>query len=252
MTNNFTYIICHMNSSESRQRNILTVVEWLRKLYGNDVQIIVAEQGKKKSKIPNIDSHILYNDEGLFHKTKLLNDATLKSKYEKLIFSDNDVIMSKDAIDNMLDALNKYGAVNPYSRIQDLTEKDTNIFVETNTFNFIDPETYRLCIVFAGGTFGIQRSEFLKIGGFDEDIIGWGGEDDVISHKISNLCSNIELNATAYHLNHDRGVTGMPYHEHYDENVNVVTKVRGFTYEQLIDYCISIRKKFEVKFGEIK
>ena len=41
----FTYIICHMNTSEYRQRNLDAVIKWLRGLYLDRVQIIVAEQG---------------------------------------------------------------------------------------------------------------------------------------------------------------------------------------------------------------
>jgi predicted glycosyltransferase involved in capsule biosynthesis len=238
-----------MNTSEYRQRNLYAVIKWLRGLYLDRVQIIVAEQGSVKSKIKHIDNHIFYKNTGLFHKSKILNDASFKSKSDKLIFADNDIILDEKCIKDMINALDTYEAVNPYDKVLDLSEECTNKFI--SNFEIVTTDSsYRQSIVFAGGVFGMQKRAFNKIAGFDEGILGWGGEDDTISHKIHVLCNKIELISTCYHLYHDRNVNGMPFHEHYDENVNLVIKIRSFSDSELVNYCLSVREKFEKIYGK--
>ena len=244
-----SYIFCHSATSEYRVRNLDVLVKYVRKNFSN-VEIIVAEQGKVKSTISGIDKHVFIEGEGIFRKSELLNSAVLESSAEIVILSDNDIILDVRAYDEMLEKLKEFQAVNPYTVVLDLPIDTTNKFVET--LGDIDPRngTPRPSIVFAGGVIGIRRKDFCRIGGFDECFVGWGGEDDALTHKINLLCSHITLKYTAYHLWHDRNVNGTPNHEHYQQNVASLIKIRAMVINALVRYCIDIRKKFEVLYKE--
>ena len=245
----FTYIICHMNCSEYRQQNLITVIKYLRQLYSDEIEIIVSEQGLKKSNIKNIDNHFFYKNDGLFTKAKLCNEGSYLASTEKIIFADNDIILAKELIDTMISKLDSVEAVNPYKNVIDMDEQSSKLF-HTDLKTLTYSNNLRYSLVFAGGVFGMTKHGYFKLGGFDERYIGWGGEDDGMSYVIEKLCSRYESDAYCYHLYHDRVTNGLPYHEHYDINCNITNEIRAMNYDQLIQYCLNKRTKFEKLFGE--
>lgn len=243
MDSTFSYVICHANTSEYRATNLKALVKYLRQNFGKDVEIIVSEQGLIKSEIEDIDTHMFFEDDGLFQRSKVLNNGVVAANHEKIFIGDNDVILSVDAVKNTLKLLEEYEAVNPYDKIIDLNEYDSGNFKLFLNLYFENNWNTRPSIVFSGGCFAIQKKSFIRIGGFDENIIGWGGEDDALTYKISALTRYIGNDSTAYHLYHDRGVNGLPYHAHYDKNVEILLKVSGMSTKELVDYCEECRKK---------
>lgn len=244
-----SYIICYSATSEYRTRNLNVLIKYIRKNFSN-VEIIVAEQGSTKSTISDIDQHVFIESTGIFRKSELLNKAVMASNSEILILSDNDIILDVRSYDDMLKDLQEFQAVNPYYKVLDLPLDVTDRFIET--LDRIDDSrgTPRPSIVFAGGVFGIRRKDFCRIGGFDESFVGWGGEDDALTHKIYSLCTNKTLNYVSYHLWHDRNVNGTPHHEHYQKNLESLISIRSMGVDALVKYCVGIRKQFEFLYEE--
>ena len=233
----FSYVICHANTSEYRSNNLKSLVKYLRNNFGEDIEIVVSEQGYNKTEIEGIDRHVFFNDSGLFQRSKVLNRGVLACTHQKVFIGDNDVVIHIDSLKKTLKLLGEYEAVNPYNKIIDLSEHDSNSFRMFLNLYFENNWNYRECVVFSGGCFAILKDVFIDIGGFDEDIIGWGGEDDALTIKIAALVNYIGNDSIAYHLYHDRGFNGLPYHEHYNKNVEILSKVSTMTIEELKDYC---------------
>lgn len=232
----FSYLICHSNTSSYRENNLKALIKYIRQNFKN-VEIIVAEQGNSISVIDSVDIHVFNHNDGLFERSKLLNLAVKNANNEYLIIGDNDLIVDVDSINKSIDLLNEYDAINPYSVVRDIPENITNEYINNMDMNILkDQGTYRESIVFAGGMLAIRKSSYIKIGGYDENVIGWGGEDDLMTIKISNLLKYTSLESVSYHLYHDRGINGVPYHEHYDKNVEILTKVQNMNMDELIEY----------------
>ncbi len=74
---------------------------------------------------------------------------------------------------------------------------------------------------FCGGLFLMRRGTYEDLGGFDERFLGWGGEDDAMTSKLSRLvkCSGVARNQIAYHLWHERSRASRYFHPHYQQNL---------------------------------
>lgn len=244
----FSYIICHSNTSEYRYSNLKALVKYLRNNFKDDVEIVLSEQGYNKTELEGIDKHVLFEDNGLFQRSKVLNNGVVVACNEKIFVGDNDVILSVEAINKCVQMLDEYDSVNPYDRIIDLSEHDSNSFKMFLNLYFENNWAVRDSTVFSGGCFAITRENYLKIGGFDENIIGWGAEDNVFTIKLEGLLSHITITSTAYHLYHDRNVNGVPYHAHYDNNLKVLARVSAMSFEELKKYAEMESIKFSKGF----
>lgn len=125
----FSYVICHRASSECRASNLETLVSYLRSYYASDVEIIVVEQDPCRSLILDVDKHILLEDDGLFRRATTLNMGVSEANNEIVFVADNDVILSKKAMDDCItNCLNGYDISKPYSKIYDVPEQSSKYF----------------------------------------------------------------------------------------------------------------------------
>lgn len=174
-----------------------------------NTDICIVEQG-----ITQIikDSLFLYNDKK-FNKSWSLNYAVKKAEqdnYKNIILGDADFICSKWQIDQSIEHLKEYESVSPFfQNVIYLNEKQSNEFILNknidNLKNIPDFKEKRApCIPLAAGIICFTISGYKKIGGFPEVFEGWGGEDDVVSSKITKCLKYGALtNAKAFHLFHD-------------------------------------------------
>lgn len=233
----FSYVICHRASDYSRARNLDAVIKYLRKNYKDQIEIIIVEQSRLKSKIDNVNIHIHIEDDGLFNRSLTLNKGVEASNNEIVFVADNDVIIPTTGLNEAISLFGEYQVVRPNSRMLDLSEEETNHFIRNIEFNTYNNTCERQSMNIASACLGFIRSTYLKIGGFDERFIGWGGEDDMMAIKVNTLTKNIILENTAIHLNHNRGVNnGTHIHEHYQENVRILEEIRRLNSEELLRY----------------
>jgi hypothetical protein len=239
----FSYVICHSNTSEYRETNLKSLIKYLRLNFKNEIEIVVSEQGPIRSQIADVDVHVFFEDSGLFQRSKVLNNGVMAATYKKVFVGDNDVLLNVEAINKTLSQLEEYEVVNPYHQIIDLSERDSINFKLFLNLHFENNWNTRASIVLSGGCFAILKEAYVRLGGFDEDIIGWGGEDDAFTYKIAALTRYIGVDSLAYHLYHNRGINGTPNHDHYNKNVEILNKVSGMNIEELKKYCEDCRVK---------
>lgn len=233
----FSYLICHSNTSTYRENNLNALIKYIRKNF-NNVEIVVAEQGTTKSDIRDIDVHVFNRVDGLFERSKLLNLCVKSAKNEKLLIGDNDLIVERNSIIKSLELLDQYETVNPYHIVRDIPENVSKEYILNGDVDILkNTGSIRDSIVFAGGMLAINKSAYIKVGGYDEGMIGWGGEDDIMSIKITRILSHMSLQSTSYHLYHDRVINGKPFHEHYEENVKLFMKISEMNDRELREYC---------------
>jgi predicted glycosyltransferase involved in capsule biosynthesis len=82
-----------------------------------------------------------------------------------------------------------------------------------------------------GGICIFRKSAILRIGGWNESFMGWGAEDDFISHKVKNFLSWTECKNKCYHLYHSRETPNMTY---YQRNLQLLQQLTTLSKEDLV------------------
>jgi len=233
-------IISHKSRSPERLRNLKIVVSWLGQIIKktDEVELILVEQGEsetvcldelEKVTFP-MKCKFVYKS-GLFNKSWGYNIGAKMAKYDNLLFIDNDIILSRQALEIGFKLSSFVEGVRFYDRLYALSEAETRNLEASLDY---PPKTNRILRDFSvpGGFFLIKKDLFYKIGGWDEEFEGWGGEDDAFTHKLSkHLVAAVTI--PAYHLNH-------PSFGEYDDPKQfeivkeVFKKIRSLTYDEII------------------
>ncbi|MEH7384970.1 galactosyltransferase-related protein [Bacillus sp. JJ1521] len=198
---------------------------WIRKYYNN--------------LCPKVEICIGINTENPFNRSKAINIAAKQATRDIFVIVDADIFCDPDSIIDSISYLNKYRMVIPYKNLIRISEGDTNELVQTNPTWPLKKELTRTDHVYtedySGGIMIISRSAFMRIGGFDERFVGWGGEDDAFYLAFNTICGQFKrLNHTIYHLWHQ------PLGYHLNPNGTNNLKLRDI-------YCKAFKDKKKMK-----
>ena len=75
-----------------------------------------------------------------------------------------------------------------------------------------------------------RKDALMKIGGWNEDFIGWGGEDDYQTMKVKHFLKWVELKSRCYHLYHERVA---PDNRFYQRTLQLLEKSSKMSKEEL-------------------
>lgn len=234
MNHSFTYIIGYRHTPD-RLNNLKRVLDWINCFGG--VEVIVIEQDSH-SKISHLNlkcRHIFLKSKELYNKSWSFNVATKYAKSNVIVFGDSDLIMDPNRFIDGLRLLDQYEMVNPYSSVVDLDGNESSMQFEQMVLinrpgrGENDHQKVPLC----GGICMFRKESINKIGGWSEDFIGWGGEDDFQSVKVKNFLSYKELPNKCYHLFHNRTQPDMPA---YQRNLQLLQTLSNLSKEDLVKY----------------
>ncbi len=232
----FSFIIPYRHRAD-RIINLRRVIDWVSGFGG--VEIIVVEQDRS----PKLDSltfkgikYIFTKSDIPFNKSWAFNVGLKNSTTETVVFGDCDLIMDPNKMIDALKSLDKYECVSPYSRVIDLEPNEVNLNISQmdsiNRPGRGETDIQKICL--AGGIIMYRRESISKIGGWSEDFIGWGGEDDFQSHKSKALLNCYEQMGTkCYHLWHERGA---PEQSYYQRNLELLNKLVALPLQDLVSY----------------
>ncbi len=230
--NSFTYIIGYRHKPD-RLNNLRRVLDWINCFLGVDV--IVIEQDKH-SKIGHLNlkcRHIFLKSNDPYNKSWSFNVATKYAKSNVIVFGDSDLIMDPNKFIEGLKLLEQYEMVNPYSSVIDLDARESNLqldqlfLIDRPGRGQNDHQKVPLC----GGICMFRKDTINKIGGWNEEFIGWGGEDDFQSIKVKNFLTHTEIPNKCYHLFHNREQPDMPS---YQRNLQLLQTLSNLSKEDLI------------------
>jgi predicted glycosyltransferase involved in capsule biosynthesis len=227
----FTFIIGYRYNAD-RMSNLKRTLDWMNSFVS--AQIILVEQDKH-SKI----DHLNLKCERIFTKTNMpynrswaFNVGVKYAKTDIIIFADSDIIMKHDDMINGIKMLENYDVVSPFNSLLDLTPQESFLSIE-NMASIPRPgrgEEDNQKINICSGICIFRKDAVNKIGGWSEDFIGWGGEDDYQSIKVKNFLTWVEMKARAYHLWHSKAKIDP---EHYKNSLEILKNVSNLTKEQL-------------------
>lgn len=245
MKYSFTYIIAYRHRID-RIQNLRRVLDWINGFGG--VQVILVEQDTH-SKISHLSlkaKHIFTKSNLPFNKSLAFNVGLKYSQSDVIVFGDSDLIMNPQEFIKALNTLSQYEMVNPYNSVIDLTQEESNLPLE-NLVSINRPgrgETDIQKVPLCGGICLFRKDSIYKIGGWNEDFIGWGGEDDFESIKVKHFLNWTELEAKCYHLWHDRG---MPDQKWYQRNLQLLNKLAQMPKEQHLKGIQNLLPKIGMK-----
>ncbi len=249
MNNNgyvFTFIIAYRHKLD-RLQNLKRTIEWI--LGFNGVELIIVEQDSS----PKLQAYSLKGFRYIFTKSDLpfnkswaFNVGTKHASTNAIIFGDSDLIMDPQDFINSIKLLEQYESVNPYSRVIDLNPDENSLPLDSlkriNRPGRGETDIQKVPI--AGGIIMFRKDSIQKIGGWDQNFISWGGEDDWQSHKIKQLLTWTELPNRCYHLYHEKVKPNMMF---YQRNLQLLNKLVTFNKEDIQRYIVGSYPKFGFK-----
>lgn len=196
-------------------------------------EVIIADDGstentkqliadfQKKFPIPLI--HIWHEDVKN-RKPRIMNKAIAAAKYDYIIEIDGDIIMNNHFVaDHLTFAEKGHYLFGSRVSIQEslLTELFSKKIIHFNFFskgikkrgrtirfpfvmNFIKSITKRSSKL-RGCNMSFWRADFIKINGFNEDLVGWGIDDSEMIQRLHNIeikGKRLKHVGIAYHINH--------------------------------------------------
>ena len=232
----FTFIIAYKHRND-RIHNLRRVLDWVSGFGG--IEIIIVEQDDTP-KLPNFTlkgiKYYFTKSSLPFNKAWSFNVGLRYATSENIVFGDCDLIMDPQKMIESLRLLEQYEAVSPYSRVIDLNPNEVNLPLEQlsqiERAGRGETDIQKICL--AGGIIMYRRDAIYKIGGWCEDFIGWGGEDDFQSHKTKMMLNwHEQQGVTCYHLWHERGA---PEPVSYQRNLNLLNKLVQLPADELLKY----------------
>ena len=242
----FTYVIGYRHKIE-RLINLRKVLEWLSGFKG--IEIIIVEQDKS----PKLPAYSIKGVKYIFTKSDLPYNRSwafnvgLKNSTTNVIgFGDSDLIMNPESFINSLKMLEQYDCVSPYSKVIDLHQNENNLPLN-QLYSINRPgrgEQDNQKINLTGGIVFYKKESIIRIGGFDQGFIGWGGEDNFQSHKTELFLKWFENPGKVYHLYHEKVKPDMTY---YQRNLQLLNKLVNLTPDELKKYILNSFPKYGLK-----
>lgn len=247
MNYTFTYIIPYKHGMD-RISNLSRTLNWLLTFDG--IEIIVVEQDKvsKLSALPMRGiKHIFTPTNMPFNRSWGFNVGLKYASTNIIVFGDGDLIMDSQEFALSIQELERYEAVSPYNRVIDLEQNEVMQDIEYwKTINRPGRgESDNQKINLSGGILAMRREACFKIGGFSsEQFIGWGAEDNFMTHKIEKYLTWKECNYKCYHLWHPRVLPDMKF---YQRNLQLLNKLITLNDKDLQHYIRHESNKMGMK-----
>lgn len=227
----FTFVIGYRHKIE-RLQNLRRVLDWINGFSG--VEVIIVEQDKH-SKIKHLNlkaKHIFVRSEMPYNRSWAFNVATKYSSAPLIVFGDSDLVMHPNDFINGLNALKDFEMVSPYNSVIDLNQHENGLSFEQilSISRAGRGETDVQKINISGGISMFRKDAIMRIGGWNEDFIGWGGEDDFQSIKVQSFLSWTEIKARCFHFYHTKEV---PDQKWYQRNLQILQKTANLPKDQL-------------------
>jgi glycosyltransferase involved in cell wall biosynthesis len=212
-------IVSYREANEERRENLYTVLAHLARTY-TDYRLWLLEAAAVPSfdwnrlGDPNI-RHVFVPHDGPFPKSMLYNTGVRLARSPVICFHDADSIAQPQSLRACIDALMEgqdSDALCPYWSVINVAGALKQGFMADPDYGrlaTIDPQRLPedAIVLYPNANGGIvlfKRSEYIRVGGYNARLEGWGGEDDELLRRASRLGVRWHsMNVPMFHLHHD-------------------------------------------------
>jgi len=203
----FTYVIGWRHHRD-RESNLARVLDWLKSFADLDV-LVVEQDNISRFRAPPGVRHVFARSTEPYNRSWGFNIAYRESDSPHIVFGDSDILMRNHEFVAALEFADSLDVLSPYSSVIDLDLGEGGMSTE-EMGRISRPgrgETDRQKINLCGGAVVFSRDAFERVGGWDEDFVGWGGEDDMMTFKVEAAgLRSAMMPSRCYHLWHQRVV----------------------------------------------
>jgi hypothetical protein len=201
-----TIIIPIYNLSSSRFNNFCFLVKEVNKL---GCAVIVSEQTSTTTStieeylvgFENINHITINNNSDKINKSKLMNEAARSSFTEFLWMVDCDFYTNFSNVINEADSAHDF--IRPFDSVLLLNKEETYKLHATHTIELTDTKEREVNSQDGKFSFIIRATDFQRVGGMNEDFVGWGFQDlDFVENRLKDSVSYSNVIETGYHMNH--------------------------------------------------
>lgn len=171
--------------NRDREANLRRVLAWLG--HFPDLDVVVVEQDNySRFSPPHGVRHVFARSTAPYNRSWGFNMAYRESDSPHIVFGDSDIIMNVGEFNSSVEAAGSLDVVSPYSSVVDLTRDESAMGLDDMALisragrGETDHQRTNLC----GGVVIFSREALERVGGWDEDFVGWGGEDDMMTFKV--------------------------------------------------------------------
>lgn len=195
-------IVPYREGSQERRDNLYGVLRHLVETY-RDCSIWLMEADAR----PHFDwsrlgdasiRHVFIHHDGPFPKARLCNMGARLANSRVLCFHDADSVAMPHALVGAVDGLlhgTASDAICPYWSVINVEGSVRRRFLDTadvGPLSSLDPATLppETALLYAsanGGVVLFKRQDYLRVGGYNEHLEGWGGEDDELLRRATRL-----------------------------------------------------------------
>ena len=223
----FTFVIGYRHKPD-RLNLLRRTLDWINGFAG--AEVIVVEQDKH-SKISNLGlrcKHIFIKSKMPYNRSWAFNVGLKYAKSNIIVCGDSDLIMHPDDFIKGLQALQEFEMVSPYNSVVDLTPEESTLpldqILKINRPGRGENDNQKINI--SGGIAMFRKDALLRIGGWNQNILGWGGEDDFQTIKVKNFLTWSELTSKCYHLFHNREIPDTNYYQRTLQILDTFSKMK--------------------------
>jgi predicted glycosyltransferase involved in capsule biosynthesis len=227
-------IIHYRKDSEDRAFNLKTIVRFLSNNVNYGELIIINDSSEIDPEMHSFSDkngkYLFFKNDGHFKKAYGFNEAASIAKCDILCFYDVDILIEPKYIKMSQDAIIKgeFDHIYPFNgTFINIKKENFNEFLDDFNFSIMKGLTSNelASSTSPGGCNLISRQAFSKIGGYDQDFVGWGFEDTDFferSKKINRVKYLDDVDAICWHLEHDNAIR--VENPHYNNNLNKFIK----------------------------
>lgn len=239
---NFTVIIPYKHQSSDRLNLLRKTIDWYNAFSGSQVVLVEMDTHSKIKNLNLMCEHIFAYTDKPFNRSWGFNIGLKYSKTNIIVFGDSDIVMEPQQFISSLKLISEYDVVSPYTTIVDLKMEENNYpfqeILKISRKGRGEEDNQKINI--AGGIVIFRKESIDKIGGWPEEFIGWGGEDDFTAIKIKEFLNWKEVHGRAFHFWHEKQKINNEYYKH---NLNLLNKAANMDRKQLTNVINHSRSK---------
>jgi hypothetical protein len=214
-------IVCYRASTGDREKNLLAFLRYAAAELG-DAEVVLVEQDSQsrvnRGTLTGNVQHFFVENAGPFNRAWAFNVGAMASRRGLLFFSDIDAIVPRPTMRLAVRCLTCFDVVKPYSRFVLQRPEATELFHDTLSTSVFTGEGPTMWPILCSGSVLMTRKALVDLGGWCEEFVGWGAEDNAQDAKIMNLVNWLRLPGSGFHMHHARTTADGPHHGDYQAN----------------------------------